>query len=180
MAARTANVWGWSYIITFLAVFGAPDTPPGPLRQCVLDVSILFTVIGIMELVWRHQLVKTGKARWIKILALNEVGGTLALFWNLWLIYHIPLPTFVAYFKSDVSPQIMGMIKNFGQALGQPNMLNDNLIGQSCKSALWMVVFLIGPIVFLSQAWVIYRYMTFYFAALNAPPPSAVPPILKK
>jgi len=182
-AARLANVWGWSYIITFIAIFMAPDTPAGPLRQCVVDLSVLFTIIGILELVWRRKLLKTGEVRWVKTLALNEVGGTLALLWNLWLIYRIPQDVLLQFMKSNISPETWKMLKNFSASTGNANALNDALIAQSAHFAQSAIVFVIGPICLLAQFWVIYRYLAIAREMENAPPapptPLNIPPILK-
>ncbi len=179
-AARIANLWGWSYIITLIAIFMAPDTPAGPLRQCVLDLSILFTIIGIFELVWRRKLLQTGDVRWVKTLAKNEFAGTLALLWNLWLIYRIPPDVMLKFVKDNLSPDTMKMLKDLSASTGNANALNDALISQSAHFAQSAVVFFIGPILLLSQFWVIYRYLAIAREMQNAPPaPLNVPPVLK-
>lgn len=176
-AARIANLWGWSYIITFIAIFLAPDTPAGPLRVCVLDLSVLFTIIGVLELVWRHKLLKTGDVRWVKMLAKNEVAGTLALVWNLWLIYRIPADVLLDFMKSNVSADTWKMIKSFGSFSGTP--ITDAVIIQSDHKAQLAVVFFIGPILLLSQFWVVYRYLAIAREMEKTPAPISVPPLLK-
>jgi len=179
-AAHLANVWGWSYVITLVAIFAASDVPAGPMRECVLDISILFTIIGIFELVWRRKLLKTREVKWIKVLALNEVGGTLALLWNLWLLESVPEPVLTAFFKSNVSPATMKMLLSVASMTGNRQLLNDTLIGHTMHRAQWMTVFIVGPILLLSQFWVIYSYLRCAsdFARLPAAPVD-IPPVLK-
>ena len=57
-AARTANVWGWSYIVTILGAFGAGYVEAGPLRVLLLNFGILCFAIGVGELVLRHKLLQ--------------------------------------------------------------------------------------------------------------------------
>jgi hypothetical protein len=174
-AARTALVWGWSYILTFLGVFGAWSVPAGPLRVLLLNLGILCTIIGILELVWRHKLVKTGEARWAKVLALNQVGGTLSLLWSLYLLYAVPDQILVNYSqKSDLWNSVLPLVRS----LDTMHTMNDAFILHIWHFTKIMGVFCLGGALLLSQLWVIYHYLTLARAIEQAPPPSAVPPLL--
>jgi hypothetical protein len=175
-AARTANVWGWSFIATILGAFGAGSVPPGPLRVLVLNLGILCFVIGVLELVWRHYLLKTGEARWVKILALNQVGGTLSLLWSLYLLYEVPDQLLMDYSKkSDMWKSFLPLLNS----LDTTHMMNDAFILHYWHVTKIIGVYGLGGVLMLSQIWVIYHYLSMARAIEQIPPPSAVPPILK-
>ena len=175
-AARTANVWGWSFILTILGAFGAGSVPAGPLRVLLLNLGILCFIIGVLELVWRHKLLQSGEARWAKVLALNQVGGTLSLLWSLYLLYKVPEQLLVDYSKkSDMWNKTLPLIRQFDTT----HMMNDAFILHIWHTTKLLGVFCIGGLLMLSQIWVIYHYLVMARAMEQMPPSSAVPPVLK-
>jgi len=176
-AARTANVWGWSFIATILGAFGAGEVPPGPLRVLVLNLGILCFVIGVLELIWRYNLLKTGSAYWARVLALNQVGGTLSLLWSLYLLYEVPDKLLMDDSKkSDLWNSVLPLIRS----LDITHMVNDTFLLHYWHMTKIIGVFGLGGLLMLSQIWVIYHYLAMANAIEQAPAPSAVPPILKK
>jgi hypothetical protein len=176
-AARVANVWGWSYIVTILGAIGAGYVDPGPLRVLLLNLGILCCAIGVLELVWRHQLLKTGEARWAKMLALNQVGGTLALCWSLYLLYEVPDKILDDYSKkSELWNRAFPLIKS----MDTTHLLTDDYILHVWHFTKLLGVFGIGVLLLLSQVWVIYRYLRFAREISQTPPtPLNIPPVLK-
>lgn len=175
-AARTANIWGWSFIATILGAFGAGSVPPGPLRVLLLNLGILCFIIGVLELVWRHYLLKTGAARWAKVLALNQVGGTLSLLWSLYLLYEVPDQVLVDYSKkSDLWNSFQPLLRS----LDTSHVMNDAFILHYWHLTKVMGVYGLGGLLLLSQIWVVYHYLA-AARAIEQMPPAAVPPILKK
>jgi hypothetical protein len=152
-AARTANVWGWSYVVTILAVYFAPSTPPGILREVVIDTSVLFFVIGVLELVWRHFLIKTQQPRWGYALVLNEVAGTLALWWNVSLLLRVPESMLVSLITPDIKN-----FEPFFRSLGHP--LTEFDIELGVKTSRILTCYGVGSLLFIFQLLVIWRYFT--------------------
>lgn len=177
-AARTANIWGWSFILTILGAFGAGYVQPGPLRVLLLNLGILCFIIGVLELVWRHKLLKTGDARWVKALAWNQVAGTLSLVWSLYLLNAVPDAVFVDYAKhSDMWNQALPLIKS----MDQMHVIDDKFIEHIWHITKLVGVYGIGGVLMLSQLWVIWHYCALakQIAAGPAPAPGALPPVLK-
>jgi hypothetical protein len=176
-AARTANIWGWSYILTFLGIFGAWSVPPGPLRVLLLNLGILCTIIGVLELVWRHQLLKTKEARWAKTLALNQVAGTLSLLWSLYLLYQVPEQILMDYSKkSDLWNSVQPLLRSMDSS----HILTDAFILRVWHITKLIGVYGLGGALVLSQIWVIAHYWQQATAIALTPPPSEVPPVLQK
>lgn len=175
-AARTANVWGWSFIITILGAFGAGYVQAGPLRVLLLNLGILCFIIGVLELVWRHQLLKTGDAKWAKVLMWNQVAGTLSLLWSLYLLYVVPDSMLVDYAKhSDLWNQVMPLIKQ----MDNMHVIDDKYIEHIWHLTKLLGVYGIGSILMLSQLWVIWHYRKLARLIAQAPAAPVVPPILK-
>jgi len=175
-AARTANVWGWTYIVTILGAFGAGYVPPGPLRMLLLNFGILCFVIGVLELIWRHKLLQTGAALWAKVLALNQVGGTLALFWSLYLLYVVPDKALVEYAKKS---EMWNSAQPLLKAIDIAHTATDDFILHMFHSTKLFCVYVGGGITLLSQIWVIWHYLRLARQIAATPPPSAIPPLLK-
>jgi len=175
-AARLANGWGWSYLVTILGAFGAEYVQPGPLRVLLLNFGILCFVIGGLELYWRHRLVKTGEARWARMLALNQVGGTLALMWSFSLFYQVPDSLLADNAKkSDLWIRIMPMIKS----MDITHTVTDAYVLHMFHNLKLFFVFGLGAVTLLSQIWVIRRYRRLAGEIERRPAPLAVPPILR-
>ncbi len=175
-AARTANVWGWTYIVTIFGAFGAGYVPPGPLRVLLLNFGILCFVIGVLELVWRHKLVATRDAGWAKILAWNQVGGTLALFWSLYLLYEVPDQILVNYSKkSEMWIQAQPLLKVVNGGIP----ITDEYILHSFHIAKMFCIYGGGGVLLLSQIWVVMHYLSLSRKIAQTPPPGALPPVLK-
>jgi len=175
-AARTANVWGWSFIVTILGALGAGYVEAGPLRVLLLNLGILCFIIGVLELVWRHQLVKTGEARWAKVLALNQVGGTLALLWSLYLLYEVPEQILLDYAnKSEMWKSVFPLIKS----MDTMHMVTDAYILNIWHYTKLFCVYGIGGILILSQIWVVWHYLRLARQIAATPAPGSVPPVLK-
>jgi hypothetical protein len=169
--ARLASMWGWSYIITLVALYWAPSTPPGPLRFLVFNFSILLSFVGILELFWRHRLLVTGEARWVRALAFNQVGGTLTLLWNLYLIYVIPPKVLVGLISAA------DRVKYNHLTMSMANRpLTDSWLEASFAISKTVTLYGFGGLLLLSQIWVISRYLRFYFEMQKLP---AIPPVLK-
>jgi len=168
-AARTANVWGWSYIVTILALFTLPGTPPGILRTLVVNTSVLFFIIGILELVWRRMLLKTREARWAYVLAFNEVGGTFALIWNISLLNRVPEDLLATL----ISPETRASLNNFAHTMHQT--LTEDEIEHSLHIAKLLTSLGVGALLFFCQIWVIYRYYSLGRKIAAAP---EIPPTL--
>jgi hypothetical protein len=175
-AARLANGWGWSYLVTILGAFGAGYVQPGPLRVLLLNFGILCFVIGGFELYWRHRLVTTRQARWARMLALNQVGGTLALMWSFSLLYQVPDSMLADYSKkSDLWARVMPMIK----AMDITHTVTDTYVLHMFHNLKLLFVFGLGAVTLLSQIWVIRRYRQLARAIEQTPSaPIAVPPLL--
>jgi len=175
-AARTANVWGWSYIVTIAGAFGAGYVEPGPLRVLLLNLGILCFIIGVLELVWRRQLLKTGEARWAKVLAANQIGGTLALFWSLYLLYKVPEQILVDYSKkSELWNKVFPLIKS----MDTMHTLTDAYILHIWHLTKLFGVFVLGGVLLLSQIWVVWHYLKIARQITEKPAFSMVPPVLK-
>ncbi len=175
-AARTANVWGWSFIVTILGAFGAGYVQPGPLRVLLLNLGILCFIIGVLELVWRHKLLKTGEARWANVLMWNQVAGTLALLWSLYLLYAVPDTVLVDYAQhSDLWNQMMPMIKS----MDKMHTIDDAFIQHIWHFTKLLGVYGIGGVLLLSQIWVIWHYRKLAGLIAQAPAPGALPPVLQ-
>jgi hypothetical protein len=175
-AARTANVWGWTYIVTVLGALGAGYVDPGPLRVLLLNFGILCFIIGVLELVWRHKLLQTGEAHWARVLALNQIGGTLAQLWSLYLLYVVPDKILVDYSnKSDLWKSFLPLIRS----LDITHMINDAYLTHFWHGLKLFGVYGLGGALILSQIWVIYHYLSLARAIEQAPPPAAIPPVLK-
>ncbi len=175
-AARTANVWGWSYLVTILGAFGAEYVQPGPLRVLLLNFGILCFIIGALELVWRHQLLKTGEARWARVLALNQVGGTLALFWSLYLLYQVPEQILVDYSKKS---QLWNSVFPLIKSMDSMHMVTDAYILHIWHNTKIFFLYVVGGILILSQIWVIGHYLKLAGKIEEKPVLSVIPPVLK-
>jgi hypothetical protein len=168
-AANLALICGWSYLITLLALFGVhADTPPW-LRVGLLDISVLFGLVGAAELYWRHKLLRTREARWVRVLAINEVVGTLVLIWNLAWLYGVPEKALVPL----ISEQSRKSLTAITQLTGQP--ITDAVLESSLHTAKFLTLYGVGGLIFLSQIWIIVRYLRLARAVEQA---SAVPPLL--
>ncbi len=175
-AARTANVWGWSYIITIFGAFGAGYVPAGPLRTLLLNFGILCFIIGVLELVWRHKLLATAEARWAKVLAWNQVAGTFALMWSLYLLYQVPDTGLLAYAKkSEMWIQAQPMIRAANG--GVP--VTDAYALQAFHITKVFCIYGVGGVLILSQIWVVWHYWCRAREIAAAPTPGSVPPVLK-
>ncbi len=175
-AARTANVWGWSFIATILGAFGAGYVEAGPLRVLLLNLGILCFIIGVLELVWRRQLVKTGDAKWARILAWNQVVGTLSLLWSMYLLYEVPDSVLNDYAKhSEMWNQMMPLIKS----MDKMHVIDDAYILSIWHLTKMIGVFGLGGALMLSQIWVIWHYRKMARLIAATPAPGALPPVLK-
>jgi hypothetical protein len=175
-AARTANGWGWSYILTILGALSAGYVQPGPLRVLLLNFGILCFVIGVLELVWRHQLLKTGQAKWAKVLALNQTCGSVALFWSFYLLYQVPDQILADYSKkSELWNRVWPLIKS----MDVTHRITDAYIVHSFHETKIFFIYIAGGITLLSQIWVIRHYLRCAREIEQAPAPLRVPPILK-
>jgi hypothetical protein len=176
-AARTANGWGWSYILTILGAFGAGYVQPGPLRVLLLNFGILCFVIGVLELVLRRKLLQTCEPRWARTLALNQVFGTLALMWSFYLLDQVPEKILVDYSKtSELWNRVFPLIKS----MDQTHTLTDNYILHMWHVTKLFVVFVLGGVTLLSQIWVVRRYLRLAREIEKLPPGLRdVPPVLK-
>ncbi len=173
-AARTANVWGWSYILTILGAFGAGYVDPGPLRVLLLNFGILCFIIGVLELVFRHKLLQTGDARWARILSWNQVAGTLTLLWSLYLLYQIPETVLLAYARhSDLWNNVIPLLKNMDPRVGSEEYLLH--VWHNTKM---FAVYVLGGALILSQFWVVWHYRTLARQIEQTPAPAPVPPVL--
>ena len=167
-AGRLAAVWGWSYICTLIAFFFLSDVKDVPVvYNWVLFTSILFVLIGFTELYWRHRLLTTGHARWVRILALNELAGTLALFWCAGWLYHLDVHALEKLISRESLNQISAIT---GQSV-TPEMLD---FGMNFSKTI--TVFGVGGLLFLSQVWVIFRYLRLAPAVERE---ASLPPVLK-
>jgi len=177
-AARTANIWGWSFIVTIIGAFGAGSVPAGPLRVLLLNLGILCFIIGVLELIWRHKLLQSGEARWAKVLALNQVGGTLSLLWSLYLLYEVPDQVLMDNSKhSDLWNKTLPLIRQ----LDFTHKMNDAYILHMWHITKMLGVFGLGSLLLLSQIWVIYHYLAMAREMEQTPAsPATVPPLLTK
>jgi len=169
-AGRLAAFWGWSYILTLVALYGVSATPPGPLRVLVLNTSLLFAAIGVAELYWRRRLLVTGQARWVRILALNEVAGTLVLLWNIYLVDRIS----PALLTSLITPDTRHALNQLGEAMHTP--VTEAMIENSFRVAKSLTMYGVGGILLLSQVWIIYRYLSLAPAIERE---ANIPPVLQ-
>jgi hypothetical protein len=176
-AARTANGWGWSYVITILGAFGAGYVQPGPLRVLLLNFGILCFVIGVLELIWRHKLLQTCEPRWARTLALNQVIGTLALMWSFYLLYQVPEKVLVDYSqKSELWNRVFPLIKS----MDQTHQINNSYLLNMWHITKLFVVYVLGGVTLLSQIWVIRRYLRLAGEIEKTPPGlRQLPPVLK-
>lgn len=167
-AGRLAAVWGWSYILTLIAFFFLSDVKDVPsVYHWVLFTSILFVLVGLTELYWRHRLLHTGQARWVRVLALNEFAGTLALFWCAGWLYKLDIHGL----EKLISPEDLRQVSAI---TGQP--VTPEMLDFGMNFAKTVTAFGVGGLLFLSQVWVIYQYLRL---APIIEREAALPPILK-
>jgi len=170
-AGRLAAVWGWSYLLTIIAFLFLGDVKNVPVvYHWLLFTTILFMLVGFSELYWRHRLLATGQARWVRILALNEFIGTLALFWCAGWLYTIDVKSLDSLLSKESLDQMRSMYATFNLTLTQQTIDSSMAFSKS------VCVFGFGGILFLSQVWVIYRYLRLAPAIARE---AGLPPILK-
>jgi hypothetical protein len=170
-AARIAAVWGWSYIVTVGALFflgGVKNIPT--VYHWVLFTTIVFMLIGLLELYWRHRLLATSQARWLRLLALNQFFGTLALIWCAGWLYTIDVRSLDGLLPQSSLDKMRSIYATFNMTLTQ------HVIDSSMTFSKNFCVFVFGGFLFLSQIWVIIRYLRLAPAIERE---AALPPILK-
>jgi len=175
--ARLAATCGFFYCITIFAAFGISSVPPGALRVLLLNFSVLCVIIGTLELTWRHFLVKTREPRWARMLALNEVGGTLAMFWSLYLLYKVPDDLLLHYCeKSELWTNALPMIRSMSGGV-----LTNTMITQAVHNAKVMTMYGAGGLLLFFQIWVVLRYLSLGRAIARVSgqaQPASLPPVL--
>ena len=144
--------------------------PPGSLYQLVLQTSVVFTIIGVLELVWAHKLKKTGDPKWARVLAGNEVAGTLGLLWNLAWLEHIPTDELTKLIDPPTFAKYQQLYHTFGLDLTQ------EVVNHSMVVAKGLTVYGVGALLLLSQIWVIWRYLSL---AREIAAETNLPPILR-
>jgi hypothetical protein len=159
---------GWSYVATLpLGLYSLQGLPRGSLFQLVLQTSLFFTVIGVLELIWRRKLLLTGEPRWMKVLVANEVIGTIGLLWNLAWLKAIPVAELVKLITPDIRREFDQMMRSLGMKM------TEQLYENSMANAKFATVFGAGSLLFLSQVWIIWRYLRLereIAAEANLPP----------
>ncbi len=170
-AGRLAAVWGWSYLLTIIALLFLGDVENVPVvYHWLLFTTILFMLIGFAELYWRRRLLVTGQARWVRILALNEFVGTLALFWCAGWLYTIDVRSLDSLLSQESLDQMRTIYNSFHLTLTQ------EIIDSSMAFSKKVCVFGFGGLLLLSQIWVISRYLRLAPAIERE---AALPPVLK-
>jgi hypothetical protein len=153
-AGRLAALWGWSYILTIFAFFFLDDVKAVPVvYHWILFTSILFVLVGVAELYWRHRLLSTGQARWARVLALNQCVGTLALIWCAAWLHTID----VHDLEKLLSPESLKQVRAIGTTMGRP--ITPQLIDLSMGISKNITVFGIGGLLFLAQIWITCHYL---------------------
>jgi hypothetical protein len=105
----------------------------------------------------------------VRVLAINEVVGTLVLIWNLAWLYGVPEKALVPL----ISEQSRKSLTAITQLTGQP--ITDAVLESSLHTAKFLTLYGVGGLIFLSQIWIIVRYLRLARAVEQA---SAVPPLL--